>query len=301
MPSYERMVRSGERRMKVQGGSVVGMGDRPMKTDDLVRHGELLRPVLRPVPVADRPPSEHPYTEDDDPGPDPFLFGEATQLAEQVISVLQPEHPPGPLLHALHRAVGAHPSLWPFRWGLRSRGPGGRTYRASACVATRSGKLFPERGSGPEAVGMPRGTSLSRLWQIALALPDSIEQDHHGRPSFRVAGRIYATVWDPTHVNIMLDEERTGSLARQSPALCREVRWGGRVACVQIDLHQARPALVRELLREAWQRRRTGRPTRTPAQGSSRRSGVGRPPKVPTCSPPPRGRRVRPGPAGPKP
>ena len=148
---------------------------------------------------------------------------------------------------------------------------------------------------------MPRGTSLSRLWQIALALPNSIEQDHHGRPSFRVAGRVYATAWDPTHVNIMLDEERTGSLVRQSPALCREVRWGGRVASVKIDLRQARPQSVRELLREAWQRRRAGGSTDPRPEGSPRDRGVGRPPEVPKCPPAPRGRRVRPGRARPKP
>ena len=33
--------------------------------------------------------------------------------------------------------------------------------------------------------------------RLALSLPDAVEQDHHGRPSFRVAGRIFATLWDP--------------------------------------------------------------------------------------------------------
>jgi hypothetical protein len=29
--------------------------------------------------------------------------------------------------------------------------------------------------------------------ELALALPEAVEQDHHGRPSFRVAGKIFAT------------------------------------------------------------------------------------------------------------
>jgi hypothetical protein len=33
--------------------------------------------------------------------------------------------------------------------------------------------------------------------QIALSLPGSIEQDHHGRPSFRANNRIFATLWQP--------------------------------------------------------------------------------------------------------
>jgi hypothetical protein len=33
--------------------------------------------------------------------------------------------------------------------------------------------------------------------QIALALPGVVEQDHHGRPSFRANDRIFATLWEP--------------------------------------------------------------------------------------------------------
>ena len=32
--------------------------------------------------------------------------------------------------------------------------------------------------------------------QLALGLPETVEQDHHGRPSFRVCKRIFATLWD---------------------------------------------------------------------------------------------------------
>ena len=43
--------------------------------------------------------------------------------------------------------------------------------------------------------------------RLALALPEATEQDHHGRPSFRVAGRIFSTLWDEAHLNVMLDED----------------------------------------------------------------------------------------------
>ena len=42
--------------------------------------------------------------------------------------------------------------------------------------------------------------------RVALSLPEAVEQDHHGRPSFRVAGKIFATLWDEEHVNVMVDE-----------------------------------------------------------------------------------------------
>jgi len=39
--------------------------------------------------------------------------------------------------------------------------------------------------------------SVDEARKIALELPETAEQDHHGRPSFRVAGRIFATLWGP--------------------------------------------------------------------------------------------------------
>ena len=40
--------------------------------------------------------------------------------------------------------------------------------------------------------------------QLALALPEAVEQDHHGRPSFRVGGKIFATLWDERTMNVMV-------------------------------------------------------------------------------------------------
>ena len=37
-------------------------------------------------------------------------------------------------------------------------------------------------------------TSTEQARQLALDLPEAVEQDHHGRPSFRVAGKIFATL-----------------------------------------------------------------------------------------------------------
>jgi hypothetical protein len=39
-------------------------------------------------------------------------------------------------------------------------------------------------------------TSAEQARRLALALPEAVEQDHHGRPSFRVAGKIFATLWE---------------------------------------------------------------------------------------------------------
>jgi hypothetical protein len=91
--------------------------------------------------------------------------------------------------------------------------------------------------------------------QLALALPGAAEQDHHGRPSFRVDGRIFATLWDEQHMNVMLDEGGILTAVQASPDVCSEVHWGKRLAAVRVDLERAQPKLLRELLADAWERK----------------------------------------------
>lgn len=91
--------------------------------------------------------------------------------------------------------------------------------------------------------------------QLALALPGATEQDHHGRPSFRVGGRIFATLWDEQHINVMLDEAGILTAAQSWPETCSEVYWGERLSAVRVDLGRAKPELLRELLADAWERK----------------------------------------------
>jgi hypothetical protein len=48
--------------------------------------------------------------------------------------------------------------------------------------------------------------SLDEARSLALSLPEAVEQDHHGAPSFRVGGKIFATLWSEQRLNVMLDE-----------------------------------------------------------------------------------------------
>jgi len=88
---------------------------------------------------------------------------------------------------------------------------------------------------------------------IALALPEAGEQDHHGRPSFRVAGRIFATLWDEEHTNVMLDEDGIRTAAQAHPEVCEELYWGRKLAAVRVNLRRADAALVSELYEDAWE------------------------------------------------
>jgi hypothetical protein len=91
--------------------------------------------------------------------------------------------------------------------------------------------------------------------RLALSLPRAVEQDHHGRPSFRVDGRIFATLWDEQHMNVMVDEPGILTAVQSAPDVCSEVYWGKRLAAVRIDLIAAEPNLLRELLEDAHERK----------------------------------------------
>lgn len=91
--------------------------------------------------------------------------------------------------------------------------------------------------------------------RVALSLPETVEQDHHGRPSFRVAGKIFATLWDERHMNVMLDEPGILTAVEAHPVICAELMWGKRLAAVRVDLDAANEKLLADLLADAWERR----------------------------------------------
>ncbi len=91
--------------------------------------------------------------------------------------------------------------------------------------------------------------------QLALRLPEAVEQDHHGRPSFRVGEKIFATLWDQQTMNVMIDEPGIRTAIERHPEWCSERYWGKRLAAVAVDLQRAPANDLMELLTDAWQRK----------------------------------------------
>jgi hypothetical protein len=89
--------------------------------------------------------------------------------------------------------------------------------------------------------------------EIALAMPEAVERDHHGRPSFRVAERIFATQWDEEHMNVMLDEGGILTAVQSDPDAYEEVWWGKRLAAVRVDLRRVDAKTLAGLLTDAWE------------------------------------------------
>lgn len=90
---------------------------------------------------------------------------------------------------------------------------------------------------------------------LALARPETTEEDHFGRPSFRVRGRIFATLPDPEHLNVMIDVMDVDGVVQEDPAACEPLMWGKQVRGVRVKLRVAAPELVRDLLAAAWRRK----------------------------------------------
>lgn len=90
---------------------------------------------------------------------------------------------------------------------------------------------------------------------LALSLPGAVELDHHGRPSFRVAGKIFATLWTMERLNVMLDEGGVLTAIHRAPEACEEVWWGKRLAAVGVTLARVDRELLEELLTDAWEQK----------------------------------------------
>jgi hypothetical protein len=94
---------------------------------------------------------------------------------------------------------------------------------------------------------------------LALDLPEVVEADHHGRPSFRVDGRIIATLPDPQTVNVMVDDDVAHAATAARPDVVHVLWWGKKLSGVRIDLATAPEEVVADLLEHAWRRRAPAR------------------------------------------
>ena len=90
---------------------------------------------------------------------------------------------------------------------------------------------------------------------LALGMPEATERSHHGFPSWRVRGKIFATMPEPGAANVMADEGVIREAVAENPAWCHERWWGKRLAALTVDLGPADDVVVREVVAEAWRRK----------------------------------------------
>jgi hypothetical protein len=87
---------------------------------------------------------------------------------------------------------------------------------------------------------------------FALALPGATEEPHFHFTSFRVEGRIFATM-PPSNalLHVFVPEADREAAVLSRPECCEALHWGKRVVGVKVDLERADDALVETLLRDA--------------------------------------------------
>ena len=81
---------------------------------------------------------------------------------------------------------------------------------------------------------------------------EATEESHHGKPSFRVRKKIFATVPESGYLNVMLGVDDTEFAVSADPAAYEKLHWGKQLAGVRLKLRAADRHFVQTLLREAW-------------------------------------------------
>lgn len=99
---------------------------------------------------------------------------------------------------------------------------------------------------------------LNELRYLALSFPETSEEEHHDKPSFRVSGKIFATLPDDEHINVMLDAEAARISAMITPTACKELWWGERLAGITVNLAAAELDMLAAVLSAAWRRKAPG-------------------------------------------
>jgi hypothetical protein len=94
---------------------------------------------------------------------------------------------------------------------------------------------------------------LAEVRKMALSLPETTEAPHFHYSSFRVRGKIFATVPpEGTHVHVFVGEEQREQALALDPSSIEKLLWGKRVVGLRVALKMARPAMVAGLLSQAW-------------------------------------------------
>ena len=92
--------------------------------------------------------------------------------------------------------------------------------------------------------------------QFALSLPETTEEPHFEYSSFRVRGKIFATVPpDGAALHIFVDEDQRAPLVAAYPDVFTPLHWGSKVVGVRVLLAGANADAVNRLLTQAWLRK----------------------------------------------
>lgn len=88
---------------------------------------------------------------------------------------------------------------------------------------------------------------------FALSLPEVTEEPHHHMGSFRVRGKIFATVPpEGQRLHIFVDDERRQLARAMNPGAYEDLHWGKRIVGLRVNLALAEQDDIEDLLESAW-------------------------------------------------
>ncbi len=100
---------------------------------------------------------------------------------------------------------------------------------------------------------MVRAETVRRL---ALALPEATEAPHHDMTSFRVAGKLFATMPpEGDRVHLFVGDDEIAASCAEYPGIVEELWWGKKLSGCRVRLAAADRQMMGELLAEAWRRK----------------------------------------------
>jgi hypothetical protein len=113
---------------------------------------------------------------------------------------------------------------------------------------------------------------LESVRAFALSLPATTEEPHFDMSSFRVRGKIFATVPpDDQHLHVFVDEGEVHAAVAEDPAAFESLLWGQRLRGLRIHIAAAPAHRIAELLEESWRRKA---PARLAAEWDARHGGA---------------------------
>jgi hypothetical protein len=97
---------------------------------------------------------------------------------------------------------------------------------------------------------------LEQARRFATSLPSVSEEPHFSSSSFRIGGKIFATVPpEGRHLHVFVEEEQRQWALAVAPESVEKLLWGEKVVGLRVALAQSKLPLVERLLEQAWLRK----------------------------------------------
>jgi hypothetical protein len=98
--------------------------------------------------------------------------------------------------------------------------------------------------------------NVKEVRRLALALPQASEEPHFHLASFRVHGKIFATLApDGSFLNVFVGDEQRELMVAVDPEAYETLWWGKKVVGLHVHVGAAKSSHVEQLLRGAWERK----------------------------------------------